>query len=207
MLTTAGDLENIFIQFISNLLKGQSISHEETHAKHKHIIERAYKCGLAQGLFENQGEHIHPLIDMEKNFLEFLSKKWLLTEVILFPEEIDCVPFPIQLELAVLKLSSSVENFLFYHPEIFALALRCLVCLSQNNLRNAQIFCDEMSSSLQRIPQKYHVQTLNLIGHLSLRIGNLDDAWRSFSEAFRLSDTGESSVWFLALLLLKKFKN
>lgn len=156
LLTTAGDLENIFIQFISNLLKGQSISHEETHAKHKHIIERAYKCGLAQGLFENQGEHIHPLIDMEKNFLEFLSKKWLLTEVILFPEEIDCVPFPIQLELAVLKISSSVENFLFYHPEIFALALRCLVSLSQKNLRNAQIFCDEMSFSLQRIPQKYH---------------------------------------------------
>lgn len=171
------------------------------------FIERAYRYGLIQGVFENCKGHVQPLIDIEKNFLEFLSKKWLLTDVILLPERVNCVPFPFQLELAALKISSTDKNFLFYHPKIFALALRCLAGLSQNNLRTAQIFCDELSPSLQRIPLKYHIQTLNLIGHLSLQIGNLDDSWWSFSEACRLSDTGESSVWFLALLLLKKFQS
>lgn len=70
-------LEKLFFETISDVFDRQSLAEKTGDIKSKFFIERAYRYGSSQGVSENQEGHVQPrpLIDIEKNFLEFLSKK------------------------------------------------------------------------------------------------------------------------------------
>lgn len=71
----------------------------------------------------------------------------------------------------------------------------------------AKLFVEEMSSALHHIRQEYQSLTLNLIGNLSLKMGNVGIAWQTAVQACLIHSTDPVSArWLVAIIISKKFQ-
>lgn len=200
--STMAKFEKIIFKFISELITKKSKVRVNAK-KMEDFIERAYH--KAQVVLKCHTKTINPSNDLGGNFLDFLSKRSWLTDIVLLPEEIDCVPFPFQLQLASLR--DAQPKFVSYHLKIFALALRSIAYMARGDLEAAKLFVEEMSSALRHIRQEYQSLTLNLIGNLSLKMGNVDIAWQTAVQACFVHSTDPvSAKWLVAMIISKKFQ-